>query len=87
MISGSSSQVHCQSRQILRLKILAEITRIYHECEGRIEKSVPRIAVWHHKACRMISNGDPEGWIFLSYPHVKNGFFFLLITVFFFFEK
>ena len=22
--------------------------RIYHECEGRIEKSVPRIAVWHH---------------------------------------
>ena len=25
--------------------------RIYHECEGRIEKkSVQRIAVWHHKA-------------------------------------
>ena len=23
--------------------------RIYHECEDRIEKSVPRIAVWHHK--------------------------------------
>ena len=21
--------------------------RIYHECEGRIEKSVLRIAVWH----------------------------------------
>ena len=26
--------------------------RIYHECEGRAEKSVPRIAVWHHEACR-----------------------------------
>ena len=24
---------------------------IYHECEGGIEKSVPRIAVWHHEAC------------------------------------
>ena len=28
--------------------------------EGRIEKSVPRIAVWHHEACRVMTNGDPE---------------------------
>ena len=55
--------------------------RIYHECEGRIEKSVPRIAVWHHKACRLMTYGDPEGRIFLSYPHTNNGFFFLLTTV------
>ena len=34
--------------------------RIYHDCEGRIEKSVPRITVWHHEACRVISNGDCE---------------------------
>ena len=28
------------------------IIRIYHECEGGIEKSVPRITVgWHHEAC------------------------------------
>ena len=40
--------------------------RIYHECEGRIEKSVPRIKAWHHKACRVMTTGDPEGWIF--YP-------------------
>ena len=26
--------------------------RIYHKCEGRIEKSVPRITNWHHEACR-----------------------------------
>ena len=58
--------------------------RIYHECEGRIEKSVPRIAVLHHKACRVMTNGDPEGQIFLSYPHTNNGFVFLLTTVFFF---
>ena len=57
--------------------------RIYHECEGRIEKSVPRIAVWHHEACRVMTNGDPEGRIFQSYPHTNNGIFFLLTTVLF----
>ena len=51
---------------------------IYYECEGRIEKSIPRIAVWHHEACRVMTNGDPEGRIFLSYSHTKNGLFFLL---------
>ena len=56
--------------------------RIYHECEGRIEKSVPKIAVWHHVAYRVMTNGDPEGRIFLFYPHTNNGCFFLLTTVF-----
>ena len=55
--------------------------RIYHECEGRIEKSVPIIAVWHHKVCQVMTNSDPEGRIFLSYPHKNNGFSFLLTTV------
>ena len=55
--------------------------RIYHECEGRIEKSVLSIAVWHREACRVMTNGDPEGQIFLSYPQTKNGLFFLLTTV------
>ena len=58
------------------------IIRIYRECKGRIEKSIPRIAVWHQEACRVMTNGDPEGWSFLSYPHTNNGFFFLLTTVF-----
>ena len=61
--------------------------RIYYECEGRIEKSVPRIAVWHHEACQVMTNGDPEGQIFLSYPHTNNGFFFLLTTAFLFENK
>ena len=39
--------------------------RIYHECEGRTEKSVLRITIWHHEACRVMTNGDPEGHIFL----------------------
>ena len=38
--------------------------RIYPECEGRIVKSVPRIPVWNHEACRVMTNGDPEGQIF-----------------------
>ena len=32
-----------------------------------------------------MTNGDPEGRIFLSYPHTKNGFFFLLTTVIYLF--
>ena len=56
--------------------------RIYHECEGRVETFVPRIAIWHHEACRMMTNGDPEGRIFLSHTHMKNELFFLLTTVF-----
>ena len=40
--------------------------RIHHESEGRIEKFVPRITFWHHKACRVMTNGDHEGRIFLS---------------------
>ena len=55
--------------------------RIYHEFGGKIEKSVPGNALWHHEACRVMTNGDPEGRIFLSYPHMNNGFFFLLTTV------
>ena len=30
----------------------------------------------------MMTNRSPEGQIFLSYPHMNNGFFFLLTTVF-----
>ena len=56
------------------------IIRMYHECEGWIEKSVPRITDWHHEFCRVMANGDREGRIFLSHPHTNNGFFFLLTT-------
>ena len=51
--------------------------RIQHECEGRIEKSITRISVWHHDASQIMSYGNPEGWIFLSYPHTSNGIRFL----------
>ena len=48
------------------------IIRIYHECEDGIEKSVPRITDWHHESCRVMTIGDHEGQIFLSYPHTYN---------------
>ena len=64
-------------------EVNVDIIRIYHECEGRIEKSVPRLANWHHEACRVMTNDDPEGTIFLSYPHTNNGFFFSLTTIFY----
>ena len=34
--------------------------RIHHEFESGIGKSVPRITIWHHEACRVMTNGDPE---------------------------
>ena len=58
----------------------ATCIRIHHKCEGGIEKSVPRITDWHHEACRVMTNGDREGRIFVSHPNMNNGFFFLLTT-------
>ena len=65
-----------------------KIVRIYHNCEGRVEKSVTRIAVWHHEACRVMTNSDPEGRIFHTLTRIT--FFFscsplLLFIIFYFF--
>ena len=49
------------------------------KCEERIEKSVRRITVWHHKACRVMTNGDPRDGFF--YPLTRMEFF-LAHTVF-----
>ena len=60
---------------------------IHHECDSRIENSVLMIAVWHNEACLVMINGDLEGRIILSYPHINDGFFFLLNAVFLYFKK
>ena len=54
--------------------------RIHHESEIRIEKSVTRITDWHHDACLVITNGDIEGHIFLSYPHTNNRYCYMTIS-------
>ena len=64
------------------LKMSINYVKIEESIMSVIEKSVPRIAIWHNEACRVMSNGDSAGQIFLSYPHTNNGFFFLLTTVF-----
>ena len=46
-------------------------TRIYHECEGRIEKSVQRMAIWHHKACRVMT---------IERMIPRDGFFYPTLT-------
>ena len=38
--------------------------KICHGCQGYIEKSVPRVIVWHQEACRVMSDCDPEGRVF-----------------------
>ena len=48
--------------------------------EGRISED--RRLASRGEACLVLPNGDPEGRIFLSYPHMNNGLFFLLTTVF-----
>ena len=48
------------------------LIRIFHECEGRIKKSDPRIAVWHHEACRVMTNGDPMGRIIKIYHECEG---------------
>ena len=38
-----------------------ESIRIFHGCVVRIEKSVRRVTVLHHEACRVMPNSDPKG--------------------------
>ena len=63
-------------RLVLQKTVLC--LRIHNECECGIEKSVLRITVWHHEACRVMTNVDREGRIVLSHPHTNTGLFFLV---------
>ena len=53
------------------------IIKIYHGCEDGIEKFILRITDWLNKAYRVMTNGDPKGWILLSNPHTNDGYFLL----------
>ena len=64
-----SGKIYCEN--LLTFKPSMKICS-YHECEGRIEKSITKIRIWHHESCRVMTNGDPKGWIYLSYPHTNN---------------
>ena len=54
------------------------IIRILHKCGVLIEKSVPRVTVWHHEAPPTDdAKIRPEGQICRSVPHTHDRFFFL----------
>ena len=71
-------------KSVIKLVFISKLSqniRIYHEHEVRIEKSVPSIGIWHHEACRVMTNGESEGQIFLSYPHANNGQFHMMMLL------
>ena len=45
---------------ITRLTEVCKNIRVLHECQVWIDKSVPRVTFWHHKACRVMPNCDPR---------------------------
>ena len=49
-----------------------EIIRILHECELRMNKSVPRDIVWHHEVHKEMLNSDPrDNCLSIAYTHVR----------------
>ena len=48
-----------------------KIIRILHKCEALIEKSVPRVSVWHHSAPLSDAKLRSEGQICRSVPHTN----------------
>ena len=35
-----------------------------------IEKPVPRVYIWYHEACQVMTNADHKGHIFLLHPYI-----------------
>ena len=56
---------------------MGQIIRIFNGCEVRIENSVKRVTVRHHKACRVMLNSYPEWQNFQFAPNKHYWFFFL----------
>ena len=52
------------------------IIRILHECEGGIEKSVPRITDWHHEACQVMKTViTRDGFFYPTLTRIMDSFF------------
>ena len=56
---------------------MGDIIRILHKCEVLIEKSVPRVTVWHHEAPLSDAKLRPEGQTCRSVAHTHDRLFFL----------
>ena len=77
--------IHLRNAISTKKKVCMTIL-IHHEFEDRIENSVSRIADWHHKTCRVMTNSDPDGQIFLSYRPHKKWDSFTCSALFFYFK-
>ena len=62
---------------ILPDKRASQIIRIFHECEVHSEKSIPRVTIRHHEACRVMLNSYPGERIFTVHQISKTDSFFL----------
>ena len=62
-------------------------TRIYHECEGGIDKSVPSITVWSYEVCTVMTTDNPEGQIFPILTQIVDSFSCSSISLTFLFQK
>ena len=58
-------------------RFVANNIRTLHECEVRIENSVPRVTFDITRLCRVMPNSDTEGRNFLSAPNTHVWIFFL----------
>ena len=61
-----------KSRAVAHFIRNVSLLRNHHECESRTEKIIRRITVLQQGACQVMTNGDPEGRIFLSILMSKN---------------
>ena len=53
---------------------------IFNGCEVRIENSVTRVTVQHHKACRVMLNSYSQ-WLFLRQLHLNLNIYYFISNV------
>ena len=63
-----------ESRMFLTRLPMVYTVKIHNECKGGIDNFGPRIAVWCHEACRVMTNSDHKGRLFIPSSH---DYFFL----------
>ena len=60
LYQAKSQAINMKYHSFPSLHVFLHYIRILHECQVWIDKSVPRVTVWHHEARRVIPNCDPR---------------------------
>ena len=61
----------CKTSRELQYKSLSWVWEVYRK------NPVQMVIAWHHEACRVMPDCNPEGRILLSTPHTHNRIFLL----------